>query len=1252
MKATKRFLLTLAAILGMTGAWAQATEEVAVTKTANNNEWTLTMPASDVELQVEYYMPFDLTLADGSNAHGTVAFTVGDAAATQALKDDVVTVSVTPADGYTVKGVTAKTSSQVVVPMTNGENGWTFTMPEDNVAVTVTYTKDLQDTWIQDILDQTYTGKALTPAVVKDGKTTLTEDVDYTVAYENNVNAGTATVTVTGIGNYSGTASKTFTIAKADITPTAPVALTTLVYNTKAQPLIEAGQAEGGEMQYSLDGQSWSTNIPTAINAGDYTVNYRVVGDANHNDVAAQTLTVTIAQAELTSVTLAETSFVYNGQEQKPAVTVKDGETVLNEDVDYTLTFENDINAGTAKVTATGKGNYTGTQTKTYEIQKADITPTAPVAQTTLVYNTKAQPLIEAGQAEGGEMQYSLDGQSWSTNIPTATNAGDYTVNYRVVGDANHNDVAAQTLTVTIAQAKLTSVTLAETNFVYDGTAKEPAVTVKDGETTLTEDVDYTVAYSNNVEGGSQGVVTITGIGNYSGTVSKTFNIIASVLGTANAAIAVDVPEGLGQLTPETTGQATDLYYFLQSYLQNSPNPAYIKLRLASMGQYVISQPLTVLSAIAIEGDAEAIATIDATALGKNPFVLIDNNYTSGMLNEKGYCTNMYDITFKNFQLKGLKGQVFYANKQKYLIPYFTVDNCIFRMEGASNKTFFDFNGGGFVEQFTLTNSTLSGDGKTSWSNGGFFSTQSGPNMADTGAAGLKLVIKNNTFYNVAKGKTVSTLRQNSQTWMSFEVMHNVIVNSGKKGEFVKGLNAGQNKSAPNWLVQYNSFLWTEDNENFEDIGASEISGASNIPIAANVEGEIVFLNGKDGLAEGDFSQGECAQKTAKIGDPRWLSASLLSKLITPESLDDDKDLAKAINQGVQEGFVKFQLAENARYSVKQTIVADKGLVIKGKNVTIDVEHADALVLMGKTPTGGFMPKSSTETAAPALNRAAGVEYTDYYKFDELTLSGLKVNGLKNSIIYDNNVKYCVTDLTIDDCVMQLETEAVKNDALIAFQAGGVNNLTVRNSTFYGNNGAKYFVRYNNSARIDRFGFDKADDTWSFTYENNTFYKTVKSDGQWGNYSGIVGKNAQGIVTVKNNIWYDCDAQTMRRLLHSKKFSQFSSASQMENNTFIVDGEAVDQGDYGNGSDLTGDPGFKRPAEGDFTLSAYSEQFLQKTGDPRWYADGGHYNPVTGIEGVEAAKADDGAWYTIQGVRVDKPAKGLYIHNGRKVVIK
>ena len=234
MKTTKRFILTLAAILGMTGAWAQDAEEVAVTKTANNNEWSLTMPASDVELQVEYYAttPFDLTLADGSSVNGTVTFTVGGETVNQACYADVVTVSVTPNEGYSAKDVTVRAytsweaASEILtgggdnpglvsdINVTKQENGtWSFTMPEANVWVVVTYTKNLQDAWIQTIADQTYTGSAITPTVtVKDGATTLVLNTDYTVAYSNNVNTGTATVTVTGTGNYSGTATANFTI--------------------------------------------------------------------------------------------------------------------------------------------------------------------------------------------------------------------------------------------------------------------------------------------------------------------------------------------------------------------------------------------------------------------------------------------------------------------------------------------------------------------------------------------------------------------------------------------------------------------------------------------------------------------------------------------------------------------------------------------------------------------------------------------------------------------------------------------------------------------------------------------------------------------------------------------------------------------------------------------------------------------------------------------------------------------------------
>ena len=228
MKTTKRFLLTLAAMIGMTGAWAQAPdEEVAVTKSADN-QWTLTMPEGNVELEVEYYAttPFDLTV--GESLHGTVAFSVGGAAATQAVYDDVVTVTVTPDEGYSAKDVTVRAytswesaarsfrapSLMDEVEVTKQQDGtWTFTMPEANVWVVVSYTKDLQDSWIETIADVTYTGEAIEPTiVVKDGETTLVENTDYTVTYSNNVNTGTATVTVTGMGNYSGTATANFTI--------------------------------------------------------------------------------------------------------------------------------------------------------------------------------------------------------------------------------------------------------------------------------------------------------------------------------------------------------------------------------------------------------------------------------------------------------------------------------------------------------------------------------------------------------------------------------------------------------------------------------------------------------------------------------------------------------------------------------------------------------------------------------------------------------------------------------------------------------------------------------------------------------------------------------------------------------------------------------------------------------------------------------------------------------------------------------
>ncbi|MBR0065803.1 MAG: C10 family peptidase [Paludibacteraceae bacterium] len=160
---------------------------------------------------------------------------------------------------------------------------------------------------------------------------------------------------------------------------TAPSA-NSLTYNGAAQALVNAGTASGGTIYYSLDNNTWSAEIPTATNAADYTVYYKVVGDANHEDFTPLPNMVVVT------------------------------------------------------------------------INKADaIITNSPVAIEGLVFTGAAQTLVSAGSATGGELQYKVDGGSYDTSLPQATAADTYTVWYKVVGDANHNDVEEASFAVTIA---------------------------------------------------------------------------------------------------------------------------------------------------------------------------------------------------------------------------------------------------------------------------------------------------------------------------------------------------------------------------------------------------------------------------------------------------------------------------------------------------------------------------------------------------------------------------------------------------------------------------------------------------------------------------------------------------------------------------------------------------------------------------------------------------------------------------------
>ncbi len=175
------------------------------------------------------------------------------------------------------------------------------TMPDHDVTYVADITKldpiVITSDMIQNINDMVYTGKAIEPTLtVKNGELILVEGTDYSVSYSDNIIVGTAKVTVTAIQGscYQGSADKTFKIVKADvIIKKAPAGLN-LVYTGQPQALVDAGEIEGGTILFSEDGETYSERIPTGTEMGDYTVYYKIIGDANHYDVGVQTLTASI----------------------------------------------------------------------------------------------------------------------------------------------------------------------------------------------------------------------------------------------------------------------------------------------------------------------------------------------------------------------------------------------------------------------------------------------------------------------------------------------------------------------------------------------------------------------------------------------------------------------------------------------------------------------------------------------------------------------------------------------------------------------------------------------------------------------------------------------------------------------------------------------------------------------------------------------------------------------------------------------
>lgn len=215
-----------------------------------------------------------------------------------------------------------------------------------------------------------YTGNELTQTVtVTVGGKELTKDTDYTVTGLTGTEPGSYPVTVTGTGNYTGEVTKSFEIAKADISSAtisdidSPVGYTGTAYEPEVTVTFN-----GTELALDTD---YTVAYTNNVNAGEATVTITGTGAHFKGSVEKH---FTITAADLSGCTFAPIADVtYNTKEHTPEVTVAISGRTLEADKDYTVSYASNVNAGTATVTVTGKGNFTGSANTTFTIAKADL---------------------------------------------------------------------------------------------------------------------------------------------------------------------------------------------------------------------------------------------------------------------------------------------------------------------------------------------------------------------------------------------------------------------------------------------------------------------------------------------------------------------------------------------------------------------------------------------------------------------------------------------------------------------------------------------------------------------------------------------------------------------------------------------------------------------------------------------------------------------------------------------------------------
>ncbi len=428
-----------------------------------------------------------------------------------------------------------------------------------------------------------YTGKALKPTIrVYDGKTLLKEKTDYTVVYQNNTNAGSASVTIKGKGNYSESIPVEFIIDAIDIATLDIADLYAAVAsnNTKQialKPIVKFnGKTLKAKKDYTVAYENPETD---GVTPGEPSTVYKVniTDGTNKNFTGKKTIHITLVNKDSAFLMskasiskIAKADMVYQpdeitgkGKVLKPQLTVKYGKNLLTEGTEYTVICDEvHTEAGeTATITVRGNGTtYFGEKTTSFKITgtplKANQVILKDVPKTGLVYTGKPQtPEVEVTTSGAEKKNYQVTYQN-NTNVGTAT--------VIVTGKNGYTGTVKKTFKITAFDISTNVDGKFNYNMKADSNAINGEIPYAKGGSKLTDDqlgayfkvdntasivlkqgVDYTLSYKNNKKVGASASVTIKGKGNYKGTMKNIpFTIVAQNLSALEkTTIAADILE-------------------------------------------------------------------------------------------------------------------------------------------------------------------------------------------------------------------------------------------------------------------------------------------------------------------------------------------------------------------------------------------------------------------------------------------------------------------------------------------------------------------------------------------------------------------------------------------------------------------------------------------------------------------------------------------------------------------------------------